>query len=743
MGAESRVVAAGSVLVKRDVRPDIQGLRMIAVVAVILDHLVGWPLGGFAGVDIFFVISGFLITGLLIREHERTNRISFTGFYRRRLKRIVPAATATLVLTIIAAFVLFNTSRFAQTAWDAAYAFLFSANWHFAAAGTNYFSAAEPPSPLQHFWSLSVEEQFYFVWPWLMVGVLTLVGLWTRAGMRRMVLGIVMLLIVAGSFGWALLDTVGNPTVAYFSTFTRTWELGFGALLAIAAPWWAKLPTVIRPVFGWLGLFGIVASYFVINDSIPFPAPWAALPVMATGLVIIGGSGGRQRFLWPLTNRVSVFIGNISYSLYLWHFPIMVFAAIVIGTNPWLYFPLTVALIVVFSIGSYYLIEEPVMRSPWLEPARRSARHQNWVSWRQRFGARLKFGWLGALAVASAAIVVMGLVTTEHTVRPSASFAVPTTEALEPLADGASVDRQVKTAAVLEQASIEEALQAKSFPELMPPVSDLGLSAWSDTMRATACLNVDASNLDACAYGPTDTGKDVVLFGDSFAMAWLPTVRAGFETDGWRVHQLTRGECPSIAVEVVHQDSSAYPECAPWREWALETIDLINPELTILASAYTTADRMASNPSPRELRVELRVGTASVVDRVVASSGRTIVLGSPPIGSSLRDCAVPGATPSACIAKIAFPWTAFEESQRAAVGEGPAEYLSTKSWFCGSEDRCPAFAADTPIRTDGTHLTIEFASLLGPVLREAVGVMASSEAVPAAAAEPRASGGAG
>jgi len=694
-------------------RRDIQGLRMLAVLAVILDHLVAWPKGGFVGVDVFFVISGFLITGLLIREYEQTGEISFKGFYRRRIKRILPAAIATLLVTMAAAFAFLTPANSKQTAWDAVYALFFSANWNFALAGTDYFQADEAPSPLQHFWTLSVEEQFYFVWPLLIVGILALTAARRRGGHTRKITGALMALIIAASFAWAMFESVSSPTIAYFSTFTRAWELGLGALLAIASPLWIRMPSWVRPVLGWLGLVGIIASFSFISDDLPFPGPWAALPVVAAGLVIIGGTGGDQRLLWPLTSRPSAFVGAISYSLYLWHFPVIIIGGAVLGTNPWVFFPVTVSLIVVLSITSYYLIEEPLMKSPWLEGGRRSFKQRMWRAWRQSFAKRMRYGWLGALALTVGCLVAVGVGTTQQVVPESPSFAVPTASASDD--SGAA-----QTPASLEHAAVEEAAAAQAFPALSPAVSELGLSGWSDTLRATACLDVDAENISTCTYGPTDTGKDVVIFGDSFAMAWLPGVRSGLEAEGWRVHQITRGECPSINVEVTHSDGTSYPECAAWRAWALDQIDAIRPELTILASADTTIDRLATSTSPDGVRSVIQTGTEAVIARTNASSGRTVVLAAPPLGKSLRACAVPGATPADCTTKPDYPWTALDDGQKAAAQASNVEHIDTRSWFCSSRGVCPAFVGTTPVRTDGTHLTIEFSTLLGPVLKEAL-----------------------
>src|SRR5450755_2466428 len=160
-------------------RADIQGLRAIAVLAVVANHLAGWPTGSFVGVDVFFVISGYLITGILVREFETRETISLRGFYARRIKRILPAGLFVIGATVCATRVLAGIDRYHFAAADAIAAVLFIANWHFARSGVNYFNQSLPPSPLQHYWSLSVEEQFYFVWPWLLLALL-LAGLRVR-----------------------------------------------------------------------------------------------------------------------------------------------------------------------------------------------------------------------------------------------------------------------------------------------------------------------------------------------------------------------------------------------------------------------------------------------------------------------------------------------------------------------------------------------------------------------------------
>lgn len=394
---------------KSTIRRDIQGLRAIAVLAVIADHLFTWPSGGFVGVDVFFVISGFLITGHLLKEHDRTGVISFRGFYRRRIKRILPASTLVLALTVVAAYFVFNTGRSISVGIDAAWALFFAANVHFGTIGTDYFLATGPVSPLQHFWSLAVEEQFYFVWPWLMLLIFAVVS--RKAGVSKAAahgaVAITMGAIIIASFGWALYETATAPTPAYFSTFSRTWELGVGALLAVGSTQLRRIPAHLRPLLAWLGLLSIIASLFVVSGDTMFPAPGAALPVLASAMVIAAGTGGRQQYLWPLTNHVMGYVGNISYSLYLVHFPIIIFLGVFFPKDTTLY---TVALVLMFAVAaaSYHGVENPVRNSLWLEPAKR-LRSRGKAS-KAASTDRLKFVGLGALAVITGVVVTTALI---------------------------------------------------------------------------------------------------------------------------------------------------------------------------------------------------------------------------------------------------------------------------------------------------------------------------------------------
>ena len=344
-------------------RPDIQGLRAMAVLMVVAFHA-GLPVpGGFVGVDVFFVISGFVITAMLNREWVATGRIRFGAFYIRRFKRLTPALALMVAVTMVISVVVLSPFGIQQIAAETAGgAMLLVANFVIAIASGGYFDAPAATNPLVHTWSLSVEEQFYVAFPSILaVGWL----LARRARVLRYAPFIIVGSVAAASFGLAVLGSTGftlpraSWLLGFYSPLTRAWEFAVGALLALAG---ARLTITSRSFALALGLLGVgmlAASSWLITGTTPFPGVWALLPVAGALLLILAGTSGTNIISSAFATRPMVKIGDWSYSIYLWHWPLIVFAALLWPGEP-AAIMVAVVLSFILAVTSYKLVEQPI-----------------------------------------------------------------------------------------------------------------------------------------------------------------------------------------------------------------------------------------------------------------------------------------------------------------------------------------------------------------------------------------------
>lgn len=695
---------------KSSFRRDIQGLRAVAVLAVVADHLFKWPSGGFVGVDVFFVISGFLITGLLLKEHDRTGTISFFGFYKRRARRILPASLVALLGTVAAAYFLFGSTRFQQVLTDGIWATLFAGNWRFAIAGTDYFQAGGPVSPLQHFWSLAVEEQFYFVWPWVMLLVFVLGGKsakWDQRVAHRAV-GIAMLLIIVASFGWAMYETTTNPTIAYFSTFSRAWELGIGALLAVGAGVLAKLPNLLRPVLTTLGLAGIVASFFLITTTSTFPAPWAALPVLATALVIAAGTGSERDSVlaWPLTNRFSTYIGAISYSLYLWHFPAIILLQTLLPEGV-LSNVLILAAAFALAAASYHGVENPIRNSSWLA-------NEKDKKGRRQGSSNLLYIGLGALALATAVVTVIALTPRNIPVTTALPQPAPVAAAGQPQPAAASLaDRQ--------SAMIGAALSAATWPEMEPAI-DNAESAKAPQMNVeTYCMfPQDFTTVDTCTYGPANASKTAVVVGDSVAISWMPAVVEALGKDGYKVRGVGFGACPFVLADVTLENLPAdTAKCNKSHTGVIGLVAKIKPDIVVLSNHQGGLAALSSGAKGAAGQVEWVKARSEAIRALSAPGRKVVLLTPPPAGKNPSECFTKLSSPSNCVSAIDDEWKFMASADESAAKASGATFVDSSSWFC-QYGRCPIFVGSTPVRFDVLHMTSTYGRQIAPLLRGAI-----------------------
>lgn len=671
-------------------RPDIQGLRALAVVAVIADHFLGWPSGGFVGVDVFFVISGFLITSLLLREHERSGTISFTGFYLRRAKRIMPAALLVIVASIGASYVLLNSTRFNATMWDGIWATLFGANWRFALLGTDYFQLGGAISPLQHYWSLAVEEQFYFVWPWLMLLIYWLVNHKgnSSAGHARRVIGIAIVVLTGASFVWSIWETQTNPSWAYFSTVSRAWELGLGAIVAVYAPSIARIPEAIRHTLAVLGLGGIVVSIFVMTDTVAFPGPSAAFPVVAAALLIAGGTGVRRSFLWPLTNPVARYLGDISYSLYLWHFPVTILLLSVYPGDSGEYYTVGILTMLVLSICSFHLIENP-------------ARHFEFSKiWSSQRASQVRFDvvGLGLLASVTAVVVAVSLMPRGAPASDAASQTLTTSTGLAP------VKAKCWGAAILDpDADCDRNLGEDVLPNPSTFTEDIGTSY--------DCFPAENQPMKSCSYG--EGAIRVALVGDSHAAALLPGLTDQVAEQNWTLDTYVGVGCL----------------------WSTNTCPAMTDiQSKLLDGKYDIIVTTAFRGTGTQPKAQQANAFASQWKPVAATGSKIVVVEDIPndIGTALE-----------CVQRINFDVkendckvtqdTAFKVKDAASMAASQVPntaVVSTVKYFCVAGE-CPAVIGNVYVYRDAiSHMTATYSKTIGPYLAEDISAVAATPASP-------------
>jgi len=517
---------------KDGMRTDIQALRALAVAAVFAYHL--WPRivpGGFVGVDVFFVISGFLITGNLIREAERTGRIRVWRFWSRRARRLLPAALTVLVTTAVGVYVWVPQSFWPQFLRQSVAATLYVQNWVLAADSVDYLAADNMPSPVQHFWTLSVEEQFYIVVPILLIGLIVVAR---RFGSRRRILFAGLAVITVASFVNSVWLTVTSPPAAYFVTTTRAWEFGIGALL-LFVPRPSSTP-VARAVVA-LGLLGIVSAVLLVSNRMPFPGATAAWPVLATAAVIWGGVAIGRTWESIAALPPIQFIGRISYSMYLWHWPLIVIVPFALNHA---LSGLDKVAIVVATVGlaalSTIVIEDPIRFSPRLLGGDRSPRT------------------IAAWAAGGLAVSV-----------PVAAVGLSASEATRVRSEQRTADIVSKVPQCLGGMAIVNAVACRGVVAadvLIPDPAAAGSDSWNDP----ACwAGVDVPDLHVCSFGPANASVRLAAIGDSHNNVLLVAYKAIAEQNGWRIDVAGHNGCYWTTAVQTKPVPAMVDACESWK----------------------------------------------------------------------------------------------------------------------------------------------------------------------------------
>jgi peptidoglycan/LPS O-acetylase OafA/YrhL len=690
-------------------RPELEGLRAVAVGLVLLYHANLPKLhGGFVGVDVFFVLSGFLITGLILRELRATGRIDLPQFYARRARRLLPAAAVALAGTLVLSVILLPPLRIPDVAGDAAAASLYVSNMRFALQATDYLASEVAPSPLLHFWSLGVEEQFYLFWPALLLAVATLGGR-LRGGFadRRLVLAVVA--VTAVSFLVSLVLTSVAQPWAFFSLPARAWELGLGAMLALGATRLAELPRMAAGVLVAVGLALVALSGFVLEQSTPFPGTAALLPTVGAAFVIAGGAAGAGTMpVRLLTLAPMRFLGRISYSLYLWHWPILVLpAAAIEGTLPLIARLALVGVSIAVATASQRWVEDPI-------------RHGRFVG--RKVGRTLALAGTTSLVVA---LLAVGVGTAAEASLPhdvAVTSDDPNVLPVDPIGAASPAPSAPPGSSASPGASAEPASSTRPATAAGPVPADLrpSLAAVRDDspiIYANGC-HLDQATIEpkACVFGDAASPTTVVLLGDSHAAQWFPAFARLATVEHWRLVSLTKSGCTPADLTVYNGNyKRAYTECDAWREKAFDQIAAAHPALVVMAMSRSYILVDGSSTTTVAQRPDLwDAGIAKSLARLVTSADKVALIGDtprskvdPPVCLSKHlDDVLACATPSK--SAIDPKRTAADRELATAAG---ATFIDPTPWVCPSEP-CPVVIGDYLVLRDSHHLTTPFSAAL-------------------------------
>ena len=690
---------------RKGFRPDIEGLRAVAVLAVVLYHA-GIPGigGGYIGVDVFFVISGFLITGLLFREVTTTNTVALGRFYAARARRLLPAAATVGVITAIGAAIVLPPLQARGVFLDGIASALYVGNYRFAMQGTDYL-AANAPSPFQHYWSLGVEEQFYLVWPVLIIGTAWLMRRIPRSAARAgsaRPYAVVLALVAAASVTAAVLCTRTSPPLAFLSLPTRAWELAAGGLVALSIREWRRLSLLTASIAGWGGLVLILLTCTQLNASTAYPGTAALLPVLGTALIIGGGSVtgglGPGRLLCRPAMRA---IGRISYSWYLWHWPVLLLMPALLGEPAGL--PARLAATAVsagLAVLTLHLVENPGRFAAAL---------------RQSAKASLAVAGAASAAAACACALLLNVVPVPVGHGAAAARAKIIAEPTAVAPDLGPQESAVRQAFTQARTAVTASAGLRAVPSnLEPPLT--GAPADKAAVFVNGCVRSWREvGQGECATADTESPTTVSLIGDSHAAMWNPALQQVAEQRHWRLETLAKVTCPlqDLPIDSPYLGRE-YTECEQWRGQIMGRVTAEHPRLVVLdMSRRYGADFGFTSYDPAWIET---------LGRTVAQLRRTgatvLVLGPAPdprspapacLSAHLDDAGACAPQRSDAVNDDGIA------AERAATTGNGGHYADLTDLFC-TPDRCPMIVGNTLVFRDDNHVTTEYAQLLAPVM---------------------------
>ncbi|NMR31274.1 acyltransferase [Arthrobacter sp. SF27] len=667
-------------------RPDIQGLRALAVSLVVIYHL--WPervTGGYVGVDVFFVISGFLITSHLIRKPPLTGR-EMAQFYGRRIRRLLPASFAVLAATAVATRLVSAPTQWEGIAKEIIASALYVQNWVLAGSSVDYLAEGNDPTPTQHFWSLAVEEQFYLVWP------LVIMAAFWIAAKRRLRAGVLVRYAIAAvvviSLVVSVLATATEPGAAYFITPTRMWELAIGGLVGSVAPLTvSRLNPSANAVLAWVGILAIVVAGVTYTEATPFPGSAALLPVLGTALAILAGSNSSSSptriFRWTPVQ----WLGGISYSVYLWHWPLIVLVPYVSGGElGWLDKAVILVATIVLAALSKTFIEDKF-----------------------RFTKSAQ-GLLPTFRFAAAGMILM-------TVLGAAQLAEVNYRSQQ-------AEQRLSAIETSGGPCLGAAAIAKGFDVCEPdptaelvPEPELAKDDRSDAYADGCWSNEPFTERPICTYANGE--KKVALVGNSHAGHWLPPLQKLAERNDWTISTFLVSRCNPTDAPLELDTQKKTDNCLAYGDWVMEQTKGDKFDLVITSERQSVP---VQGESWETTEAPALAGYKSYLSRWAEAGTNVVVIKDPLFpGGSIPDCLAenPG-NPGAC-AGTPEDWYWMDPLTDAAkeLSLPNIETISMDEYFC-KDGVCHAAIGSVVTFFDGSHITATYAKTLAPYLDQSL-----------------------
>lgn len=671
-------------------RQDIQGLRALAVALIVVFHLSATLLpGGYVGVDVFFVISGFLITGHLWRDVERNGTISLSGFWSRRIRRLLPASFLVLLVSAVLTLTVMPATLREQNLTEIGFAAIYALNWLLASNSVDYLAAENAPSLVQHYWTLSVEEQFYIVWPLLVIAVIWLaLRCSKRRSPRQALLGALGLVFIV-SLVFSIWETTHEESAAYFITTTRVWEFAAGGLVALAA-----LPTpgkVAQILTSWAAATAILASAVFMNSDTAFPGWIALVPVLSTAALLWAGN---SHYAWS-PQRLAHFppvqwLGDASYSVYLWHWPVIVVTTQLLGRPPgWAWASIIVAVTLLLAAGTKRWVEDPLRQTSGIL---------------KRPLANFGFMSMGMLIIAAVAVV------------PQLAAASSQQQYAH------EVERQLSDpeGCFGAYAVMNECPNPYDVTATVMPENTKTLEHWAAFDRDPACSwkeDVNSARQGECLLTGSAHRPRVLMLGDSHAAQYLAPMLSLARAYDWSFELHSRSVCTGLGVaesKLDETDPSA-AGCRMWSDRMLTSAEEEPYDAIIIAARPRIYAGQESAGSARLSELQATGSTVIVVGGVPGTGDGANSTG--PDAPQCIEAAIKAADTRDPCAYTPEPWKDFLS---VVAAENETAFIDPKEILCSEDGVCHSLIGGTIVYQDNNHLSLDFARSMYPWLDDRI-----------------------